>query len=161
MNIKVCTLLFLRKDDQILLAMKKRGFGANRFNGVGGKLDPGETIEQALVRECQEEIEVTPKKYQKVAEHDFIGKNDDSSNWNMYVHAYLCYEWEGEPTETEEMKPEWFKLSEIPYENMWQDDEYWLPQVLEGRKVFCKFTFDENDNMLTHDVKEVKTLPHE
>ncbi len=47
------TLLFLRKNNHILLAMKKRGFGADRWNGVGGKLEPGETIEQALVRECQ------------------------------------------------------------------------------------------------------------
>jgi len=54
------TLLFLIKDDQILLAMKKRGFGAGRFNGVGGKVEPGETIEQALIRESQEEINVTP-----------------------------------------------------------------------------------------------------
>lgn len=161
MNKKICTLLFLRKDDQILLAMKKRGFGANRFNGVGGKLDSGETIEEALVRECEEEIEVTPKKYRKIAEHDFIGKNDDGSEWGMYVHAYICDNWEGEPTETEEMKPEWFNLKDIPYKNMWQDDEYWLPQALGGKKVFCKFTFDEKDNMLTHDVKEVETLPHE
>jgi NADH pyrophosphatase NudC (nudix superfamily) len=65
------TLLFLQKDDQILLAMKKRGFGSDRYNGVGGKLEPGETIEQALIRECQEEIEVTPLSYRKVAEHDF------------------------------------------------------------------------------------------
>ncbi len=141
--------------------MKKRGFGANRFNGVGGKIDPGETIEEALVRECEEEIEVTPKTYHKVAEHDFIGKNEDDSSWNMYVHAYLCDKWEGEPTETEEMKPEWFKFKDIPYQNMWQDDEYWLPQVLQGKKVFGKFTFDKHDNMLTRDVNEVEKLPHE
>lgn len=161
MSKKVCTLLFLRKDDQILLAMKKRGFGANRFNGVGGKLDPDETIEQALVRECEEEIEVTPTKYYKVAEHDFIGKNKDGSSWQMYVHAYICDEWKGQPIETEEMAPKWFNIKDIPYKNMWQDDKYWLPQVLEGKKVFCIFTFDENDNMLTHDVKEVERLPHE
>ena len=161
MSKKVCTLLFLRKNNEILLAMKKRGFGANRFNGVGGKLDPGETVEGALVRECEEEIGGTPIKYHKIAEHNFIGKNDDGSEWNMYVHVYFCDEWKGEPTETEEMNPQWFNLKNIPYKNMWQDDEYWLPQVLDGKKVFCKFTFDEKDNMLTHDVKEVETLPHE
>lgn len=54
------TLLFLIKDDHVLLAMKKRGFGAGNWNGVGGKIEAGESIEQALVRECQEEIGVTP-----------------------------------------------------------------------------------------------------
>lgn len=157
---KTCTLLFLKKDDSILLAMKKRGFGSDRYNGIGGKIDPGETIEQALVRECQEEIEVTPGHYWKVAEHDFVQK-DGEKPWRMYVHVYLSDEWEGEPTETEEMAPEWFKIANIPYHNMWQDDEYWLPQVLAGQKVYGEFTFDENDNMLTHDVKVVEVLPGE
>lgn len=161
MSKKVCTLLFLRKEDEILLAMKKRGFGANRFNGVGGKIEPGETIEQALVRECQEEINVTPLKYKKVAEHDFIGKSEDDSPWRMYVHVYFCNTWQGEPSETEEMKPEWFKLQDIPYKNMWQDDIFWLPKVLEGNKIFGIFTFDEKDNMLSHDVEKVDKLPHE
>ena len=152
MTENLCTLLFLRRGDEILLAMKKRGFGANRYNGMGGKIDPGETIEQALVRECQEEIEVTPKNYWKVAEHDFI--QDQSENpWRMYVHAYMCDDWEGEPRETEEMAPEWFALKNIPYDAMWQGDEFWIPQVLAGSKIFGKFTFDENDNLLTHVIR--------
>jgi mutator protein MutT len=159
MTEKNCTLLFLRKDDQILLAMKKRGFGSDRYNGVGGKIEPGETIEQALIRECQEEIEVTPTKFYKIAEHDFIQKDGDRP-WRMYVHAYMCTEWEGEPTETEEMAPEWFNIADIPYDNMWQDDILWLPMVLEGKTLFGQFTFDEADNMLTHNVQEITTFPN-
>ncbi|HET6747410.1 MAG TPA: 8-oxo-dGTP diphosphatase [Candidatus Saccharimonadales bacterium] len=158
MTEKVCTLLFLRRDDEILLAMKKRGFGSNRYNGVGGKIEPGETIEQALERECQEEIGVTPLHYWKVAEHDFMQK-EGNMPWRMYVHAYLCDKWEGEPIETDEMAPEWFKIQDIPYDAMWQDDEYWLPQVLAGDKVSGEYTFDENDRMLTHDIHVVETLP--
>jgi 8-oxo-dGTP diphosphatase len=154
MTEKICTLLFLIRDDEILLAMKKRGFGSGRYNGVGGKIEPDETEEQAMIRECQEEIEVTPINYWKVAEHDFVQKNG-ANPWRMYVHAYMCDTWEGEPHETEEMAPEWFKLSDIPYDTMWQDDRYWLPQVLEGQKLVGNYTFDEHDNMLTHDVQEV------
>ncbi len=155
---KVCTLLFLKRDDEILLAMKKRGFGSDRYNGVGGKIEPGETIEQALTRECEEEIGVTPLHYWKVAEHDFMQK-EGSEPWRMYVHAYLCDEWQGEPIETDEMAPEWFKIVDIPYSNMWQDDEYWLPQVLAGNKVSGQYTFDEKDTMLTHNIQIVETLP--
>jgi mutator protein MutT len=154
MTEKFCTLLFLRKDDQILLAMKKRGFGSDRYNGIGGKIEPGETIEQALIRECQEEIGVTPVHFEKVAEHDFR-QNDGDAPWRMYVHAYISNAWDGEPVETEEMAPEWFNIAKIPYDNMWQDDILWLPMVLEGKKVFGNFTFDEADNMLTHDIREV------
>lgn len=156
---KVCTLLFLREGDRVLLAMKKRGFGAHRYNGVGGKVEPNETIEKALIRECQEEIGVTPITFVKVAEHDFIQQESDTP-WRMYVHAYVCTKWEGEPQETEEMAPTWFTVDTVPYDTMWQDDILWLPKVLDGKKVFGTYTFDEQDTMLTHDVKEVTTFPN-
>lgn len=160
MTEKICTLLFLRKENQILLAMKKRGFGAHIYNGVGGKIDPGETIEQALVRECREEIGVIPMNYWKVAELDFLYEERDEPT-RMYVHAYFCDEWEGEPGETEEMAPEWFEIEKIPYEKMWEDDTYWLPMALAGNKVYGEFTFDGNNKMLSHNVEVAEILPHE
>jgi 8-oxo-dGTP diphosphatase len=145
------TLLFLVRDDEVLLAMKKRGFGAGKWNGVGGKLEPGETIEQALVRECQEEINVTPKSWRKVAEHDFV-QDATTAPWHMYVHAYIAYDWEGKPTETEEMRPQWFKFSHIPYAEMWDDDELWLERVLAGETLKGSFTFDEQNRMTSHNI---------
>lgn len=149
------TLLFLRKDDKILLAMKKRGFGMGRWNGVGGKIEKGETIEQALIRECQEEIGVTPTSYTAVAELDFI-QDADVDPWHMYVYAYIANAWEGEPVESEEMAPAWYDITEIPYSEMWQDDTYWLPLVLAGDKVTGTFTFDANDNLTMHDIAVVE-----
>lgn len=153
------TLLFLRSGDQILLAMKKRGFGAGKWNGAGGKLEPGETIEQALVRETVEEIGVTPTSWTAVGQLDFVQDAETPDPWHMFVYAYITDAWEGEPTESEEMMPKWFHIEDIPYADMWDDDEFWLPHVLDGKKVTGKFTFDIHDKLLTHDVRIVETLP--
>lgn len=146
------TLLFLVKDDQILLAMKKRGFGAGKWNGVGGKLEANESVEDALVRECQEEIGVTPLSWQKVAELDFV-QDSTTEPWHMYVHAYITSDWTGEPTESEEMRPEWYPIDSIPYDDMWDDDRFWLKRALDGEKLYGEFTFDEQDKMLSHTIK--------
>ena len=151
------TLLFLIKDDQILLAMKKRGCGAGKWNGVGGKIEADETVEDALVRECQEEIGVTPTSWRPVAELDFV-QDVETDPWHMYVHAYIADTWQGEPTESDEMRPQWFTLTDIPYGDMWDDDEHWVPMVLSGQVVRGSFTFDADDRMLSHDIRVVESL---
>ncbi|HTE58399.1 MAG TPA: 8-oxo-dGTP diphosphatase [Verrucomicrobiae bacterium] len=151
---KELTLVFLIRDHQVLLAMKKRGFGAGRWNGAGGKLEPNESTTEALVRECQEEIGVTPTSYEKVADLTFDAYMNDQRT-DLHVHAFLCHEWTGQPTESEEMRPQWFKTTDIPYGDMWQDDKHWLPQVLNGKKVVGTFAFDKQDVMLSHKVQEV------
>ena len=155
-NIKTieATLLFLLRDNQILLAMKKRGFGAGLYNGVGGKIDVGETIEQAAIRECQEEIGVTPKNLQKVADLFFTFTNEaKETQQDMKVTAFVSREWDGQPTETEEMAPKWFNLVDIPFDQMWQDDPYWLPIVLAGKSVTGIFIFDDKDNLQDATIK--------
>eukprot|EP00056_Hartaetosiga_gracilis_P017259 m.6783 g.6783 ORF g.6783 m.6783 type:complete len:151 (-) comp5533_c0_seq1:454-906(-) len=57
LSFKPLTLVFAFADEdrkRILLGMKKRGFGKGKFNGFGGKLEKGETVEEAAVRELQE-----------------------------------------------------------------------------------------------------------
>lgn len=152
---KQVTLLFLVRNDEVLLAMKKRGFGEGRWNGCGGKVESNETIEQAMVRETQEEIGVTPLQYKKVAVHDFVMEEHE----DFEAHTYICTKWEGEPTETEEMAPKWFKKSEIPYKEMWQDDIVWLPAVLQGKTLKTRFTFDAADNMTSAQLTFVTNLP--
>jgi 8-oxo-dGTP pyrophosphatase MutT (NUDIX family) len=151
------TLLYLIKDDQVLLALKKRGFGAGRFNGVGGKPEPDETIEQTLVRESQEEIDVTPIEFEKVAKISF-DEQHKGERAIMNVHVYTTSKWDGTPTESEEMAPKWFNKKELPYDKMWPSDTLWFPQVMDGKKVNAHIELDENDIMVSHDTKVVKKL---
>jgi 8-oxo-dGTP pyrophosphatase MutT (NUDIX family) len=151
------TLVLLLRDNQILLAMKKRGFGVGRWNGVGGKPDAGETIESAAIRETQEEIGVTPSDLKKMAVLDFFfSQIPQEKNWNQQVIVYTTRQWIGEPVETEEMKPQWFTLGQIPYSTMWPDDIHWLPKVLSGSFVNGAFLFGENDKVLDFRIREIR-----
>lgn len=142
---QIVTLLFLIKDQQILLAMKKRGVGVGKWNGIGGKVDSLERIEVATVRECQEEVGVKPKNLTKVAEIDF---RIPSQAFHNFCHVYTASEWEGEIVETEEMAPRWFTFEAIPYHAMWSDDIHWLPRVLAGDRVKAYFEFDESERVI-------------
>lgn len=157
MKRKTLTLLFLRSGSEVLLAMKKRGFGEGRWNGVGGKVESNESIEAAMIREAQEEISVTPLTFSKVADIRF-DEYLKGERTLMHVHVFSCTEWQGTPSESEEMRPQWFSSTELPYDAMWADDPYWLPLVLEGKKVSADFVLDESDNIVSHDVRETNSF---
>lgn len=133
------TLCFLVKNGEILLALKKRGLGEGKWNGVGGKLEPGETVEDAVFRETEEEVKVKPISFRQVATLDFYFPQ--KPDWSQRVLVFLIDKWEGEPAETEEMAPKWFKVANIPFESMWADDFHWLPLVLKGKIVAGEFLF--------------------
>lgn len=153
------TLVFLitkRGDviERICLAMKKRGFGKGRWNGAGGKVEAGETVEDAAKREVEEEIGVTLEGIEKVAELEFTFPHNPA--FDQRVHVYTSEEWGGEITESEEMKPEWFMVEEVPFKDMWADDEFWLPFVIAGEKVRGAFTFAEGDVVEKQNVQVVQ-----
>ena len=160
------TLCLLIKEGElgreILLAMKKRGFGVGKWNGVGGKLDlqrGDRNIIDAAIRETEEEIGVKIKELEKVAVLNFyfpyVAKE---KSWDQEVHVFLVKNWEGEPAETEEMNPKWFKESDIPFNKMWADDKFWLSHILDGKKLKADFTFGEQENVEKHNIKFVKEI---
>ena len=155
------TLSFLIKENQnnieeICLAMKKRGFGANRWNGTGGKVNQNESIEETMIRETLEEIEVKIKDFYKVAELSFTFPH--KKEWDQKVHTFFVKKWDGEPKETEEMKPKWFSVKRIPYNKMWPSDIYWLPKVLNKNIIKASFVFGKNDIVQDHKIKVINSF---
>ena len=134
--------------------MKKSGFGAGRYNMFGGKCKPGEDLETAAVRELQEEagVSTTRDMLQRRGELAFVFPS--TPDWDQIVHVYVVREWTGEPQETGEMKPEWFSVSRIPYDEMWPADCHWLPQVLEGKSVTARFEYARDQRTVLR--KEVR-----
>jgi len=154
------TLVFLIKREKsgkiakILLAMKKRGFGKGRWNGVGGKPETSETIQQCAKREAREEIGVTVGKLQKIGMIRFRFKFKKVFDQNVYF--YLCERWQDKPTESEEMKPRWFKIDKIPYAKMWPDDKFWMPIALKNKKFTGSILFGQDDKIIENKICEIK-----
>lgn len=151
MKDRITTLLLIIKNNQIFLAQKKRGFGVGKYNGVGGKVEPGETIEQGMLRETQEEINVVPIDFTKRAVITFSNV-ENGERFNIIMHVYVANDYVGEITESEEMRPAWFDVDKIPFEQMFSDDRIWLPVILKGKNFEAYFKFDEDFNVLNHTI---------
>jgi len=150
---KQLTLCIIYNHPQVLLGMKKRGFGMGRWNGFGGKVEKGETIEEAALRELKEEagIKVT-QRLEKIGILDFEFQGNPEI---LEVHIFRGEKFSGKPTESEEMKPQWFHIDEIPFSEMWPDDIHWIPLFLKRKKFKGKFLFGENDIILEQTLKMV------
>jgi len=141
------TILFVIRNGEILLIHKKRGLGAGKVNGPGGRLDDGETPVECAVREVEEEVRVTP-----------IGTRECGQLLFQFLDGYSIHVWvfraddcQGSPTETEEADPFWVPLDSIPYESMWADDAIWLPLLIQDQGFHGRFVFDR-DRMLDYQV---------
>ncbi len=126
---------------------KARGFGAGKWNGPGGKVDSGETPEEAIVREIEEEADIGIRDLKLMAELDFVFDNPESDN---YSYVYVTNKYAGTIKASDEGELRWFDVGGLPLDDMWPDDRYWLPQVLKGERVKMRFYFDKDNNLVKH-----------
>lgn len=134
------TILFVIRDQEILLIHKKRGLGAGKINGPGGRLDDGETPLQCAIREVDEEVRVQP-----------IGTRESGQlmfqfvdGYSIHVSVFRADDCVGTPTSTAEADPFWAPLNEIPYDSMWADDAIWLPLLIREQEFLGRFVFDQD-----------------
>ena len=154
MKTRTDTLCIIYKHPRVLLGMKKRGFGEGKWNGFGGKVEM-EKIEDAARREVQEECGIEIKDLEKRGILDFEFQGNPEI---IQVHVFKIGDYSGEPKESEEMRPEWFHIDEIPFSDMWPDDLYWMSLFLRGKKFKGKFLFGEGNSILERKLEEVETL---
>jgi len=148
----IWTICLLTQGDRVCLAMKKRGHGVGKWNGAGGKPLESESLENTAKRETREEIGVTLINITKVAEIEFKDLPSGSSD---FASAYISTDWVGEPVETEEMRPQWFEINNLPFDQMWSADKIWIPEVLSGRHIKAIFEYSDNDNLVKSQISEM------
>jgi 8-oxo-dGTP diphosphatase len=140
-HMTLCFLLRGAPPDAVLLGYKKHGFGAGKFVGIGGRVEAAETVAAAACREVAEEIgvQVLPHDLQPRGQIEFIFPCQPA--WDQTVHLFIVTSWSGEPRESEEIRPDWYSLSALPWAWMWDDSRSWLPQLLAGEHIDAAITF--------------------
>lgn len=141
---EVCVCYLIRETPQgaeVLLGRKLTGLGKGKLVGPGGKLEPGESAVDAVVREVAEEVGVIVD----VDALELIGELTypfpHRTEWSQKSWAFACRRWDGNPEPSAELEPEWHPIDVIPLDEMWDDAKKWLPDALRGRHVVATFTF--------------------
>ena len=147
---RIMTLCILRKVDDLLMGLKKLRLGAGNYNGFGGKLDPGETLEECIIREVKEESGLDLLEFEKRGVMSF-----ELDQYINEVHIYEGLSWSGEPIETDEMTPIWLKIHELPYDKMWISDKIWHPHFFNREQFEGWLIFDENHRILDYKITKI------
>ncbi|MCD7799258.1 MAG: 8-oxo-dGTP diphosphatase [Akkermansiaceae bacterium] len=143
------TLLFIVRGGRILLIHKKRGIGAGKISGPGGKFEPGETARQCALRELKEELGIEAAAPVERARLHFSFACGTTPE--IRCHVFLARDFRGDPIETEEAEPVWFPADAPPYERMWADDPVWFPHFLAGERFEGFFRF-RGEQLLEHEI---------
>ena len=148
------TLWVIIKDNKIFLWEKMRGFAKWVLNWVWWKQEWNESMWECMIREAKEEININITKQEKIWIMNFYFEN--KSDWNLTVHLYNILDYNWEMKESEEIKPFWFDLENIPYKKMWEFDKHWLPRILNWEKYIEYNVWYDADNWKMLDYKKIK-----
>ena len=133
------TLWIIVKNWKILLAMKKRWFWEWYWNWAWWKFEEGETNEECMIRELEEETWLVTKKENLENFWVLHFYFDEKSEWNQDVVLFVINDFKRNPVETEEMRPKWFDLNNIPYSEMWESDKIRMPRILKWDRIEYNF----------------------
>ncbi|MDE1860620.1 MAG: 8-oxo-dGTP diphosphatase [Candidatus Micrarchaeota archaeon] len=137
------TLCHIISGDRLVLKLATRGISKGKWNGPGGKLDPGETPKQCAIREVFEETGL------EMRDPFFHGRlrfhMGGSKKLAVLGYLFSTRKFSGKLRSTEEGKVMWFKTNGLPYEKMWDDDKVWMPMMLDGRKFDAHFYYGKGN----------------
>jgi ADP-ribose pyrophosphatase YjhB (NUDIX family) len=159
------TLVYIIDPDtnEVLMAKKMKKVGIGYWFGYGGKTEEGETLEDCVCRETNEEsggvITLKKENLEPVVRMKFFNKKELNPHIDDPVFEVLCYRIfqkkseVGTPLSTEEMAdPTWFPVGNIPWNEMKPGDELFVPHILSGTLMEGWLWFDQGE-VLGSDIK--------
>lgn len=140
---KLATLCYLRRNGKTLMVhriKKKNDMHAGKWNGLGGKLEPGETPEECAIREIMEEsgLRVFNPVLKGVLTFPAFSNDED---W--YAFVFVAHEFEGELIDSPEGDLKWIDNSELLNLNLWDGDRIFLPWLDRQGFFSGKFIYDD------------------
>lgn len=136
------SLCVITDGDRILLLRKATGIGEGKWYPTGGKVRSWETPEAGVAREVFEETGLHVTNLRHHGEVACYFGRGASPMW--VVQIFSTSDFKGSLEESGEGALRWFPISEIPYDEMWEDDRHWLPLLLEGKRFEGEFFYDED-----------------
>lgn len=142
------TLCYIEDDGRYLMLHRsphKKDGSVGKWMGVGGKIEPGETPDECILREVKEETGLDMTDYRKRGIIHFY-----SDIWeDEIMHLYSCYGYEGEPvSECDEGELKWIDINRIMELNMWEGDRIFLKMMIEGRQDIELELYYEGDRLI-------------
>lgn len=146
----LATLCYVKQNGKTLMVHRNKKPGdihAGKWNGLGGKFEAGETPEECIRREVQEEAGLViqnPRLHGLLMFPKFKG-----NDW--YVFVFTATEFSGELIESPEGRLEWIRDEEFARLNLWESDRIFLPWIEAGKFFSARFEY-EGDLMLGYNV---------
>lgn len=149
---KNTTLCYIEKDNSYLMlhrVKKVNDENQDKWIGVGGKMEEGESPEECLLREVKEETGLTLTNYCYRGLVTFV-----SNQWGCeYMHLFTATEYEGEIKECNEGNLEWVPKREVEHLNLWEGDKIFFRLLEENIPFFSlKLNYD-GENLVSHNIK--------
>lgn len=139
---KLATLAYLKRDGHTLMLHKARGYQVGKWNGLGGKFDPGESPEDCLKREVFEESGLTVTAAQLkgfITFPDFDGEED----W--YAFVYVVSGFSGDLIASAEGELRWIPDADVPKLGLWEGDRVFLPWLERPETFSAKFVYERGE----------------
>ena len=146
MDIINTTMIYLKRDESYLLLYrnkKKNDINHNKWIGVGGRQEVGETIDECAIRETKEETGYDVHSLKCAGEVLF---NDEENKIMMYV--YEITDFSGEQIECNEGTLKWIPIKDIYNYPMWEGDKAFLPLLINHAPYFKMTLTYQNDELI-------------